>query len=59
MCMVTIEDRDPNELPLDENDGGLTPAMLTALAMHLSVNKKEAFACSLQEMGADAGFQDA
>lgn len=56
---VTIKDGDSIDLPLDENDAGLMPATLAALAMHLLVDKKEAFACSLQEMGANAGFQDA
>lgn len=55
---VTVKDGDSNELPLDKNDGGLMPTTLTALAMRLSIDEKEAFACSLQEMGADAGFQD-
>jgi hypothetical protein len=54
--MVTI--KDSNELPLNENDGGLMPATLAALAMHLSVEEKETFAHSLQELGADAGFQN-
>lgn len=57
--MVTIEDRDSIDLPLDEGDAGLMPATLAALAMHLSVEEKEAFARSLQEMGANMGFQDA
>ena len=59
MHTVIIEDRDSTDLPLDEGDVGLTPATLAALAMRLSVDEKEAFTCSLQEMGADAGFQDA
>ena len=57
--MVTIEDGDSNELPLNTNNRGLMPATLAALAMCLLVNEKEAFARSLQEMGANAGFQDA
>ena len=56
--MVTIEDEDSHKLLLDENDGGLMPMTLAALAMHLSVEEKETFACSLQELGADAGFQN-
>ena len=56
---VTIEDGDSIDLPLDEGDAGLMPATLTTLAMRLSVDEKEAFARSLQEMGADMGFQDA
>lgn len=54
--MVTIEDGDSIDLPLDEGDAGLTPATLAVLAMRLSVDEKEAFAHSLQEMGADTGF---
>ena len=55
---VTIED-DNEELPSDRDDPGLTPVTLAALAMRLSDDDKQTFARSLQQLGADAGFQDA
>jgi hypothetical protein len=41
---VTIEDKDPNELLLNENNEGLMPVTLATLAMHLSVDEKKTFA---------------
>ena len=40
-------------------NSSFTPATLAALAMHLSDEEKGMFACKLQKMGADVGFQDA
>lgn len=54
--IVPIEESS-DELPLDENDAGLTPTTMAALAMKFSDEERDLFVKKLQEMGAKTGFQ--